>query len=137
MVRTSSSAGASGRQAPASRDESLSRSWRSGFIFFSRHDSIPENFERGVFGLPAHKRDLAQAIEPGTTALFLFDQTFRYLHGVYEATEAPGYDLDPAYLRGTGRAQVGSPFPVQVRFARVFDFKPLAEIKWCHMVTYK
>jgi len=104
--------------------------------------------------LPLHKLDLIHAVEPGTTALFLFDQTYRYLHGVYDAACAPGVDLDPSYLRtSTTRSAAGrggqsgasmpaaasdakSPFPAQVRFGRVHDFKPIAESKFCHLVAY-
>ena len=90
------------------------------------------------------QRDLANRIEPEfsehPTALFLFDQTFRYLHGVYEALEPAGVNLDPLYLRasrgGSAGDGAGSPFPVQVRFRRVFDFPPLPEIKFCHLVSY-
>lgn len=121
----------------------LQRNWRSGFIFFCRHDSFRETFERMVFGLARHKLDLISQVEPGGTAIFLFDQTFRYLHGVYDAASLPGLDLDPNYLRGArgggsaaGGDGNGSPFPAQVRFSRVHDFPPLEEIKFCHLVSY-
>jgi len=42
-------------------------------------------------------------------------QTFRYLHGLYEAVSAPELDLDPTYLRRQASATPGSPFPAQVR----------------------
>lgn len=129
-----------------SADDALARKWRSGFIFFCRHDSFRETFERGVFGLPRHKLDLiSTGVEPGSTALFLFDQTYRYLLGVYDATCAPGVDLDPNYLQATRASgpnaqgstrEGGSPFPAQVRFQRLHDFKPLEESKFCHLVSY-
>ncbi len=120
------------------------RPWRDGFIFFCRHDSFRETFDRRVFGLTRHKMDLLNAIEPGATALFLFDQTFRYMHGVFDATCTPGFDLDAAYLRrgahanfkGVARIEAGSPFPAQVRFTRLHDFPPLEERKFCHLVAY-
>lgn len=119
----------------------INRRWRSGFIFFCRHDSFRETFEKMVFGLARHKLDLISHVEVGSTALFLFDQTFRYLHGVFDAASAPGLDIDPTYLRGTARqaaaaAGPGSPFPAQVRFARLHDFPPLEETKLCHLVSY-
>ena len=90
--------------------------------------------------------DLLCAIEPGATALFLFDQTFRYLHGVFDATCPPALDLDATYLRrtsagqprGGGRGAMAdtSPFPAQVRFRRLHAFAPLEEIKFCHLVSY-
>ena len=125
-----------------SRQEALSKPWRSGFIFFCRHDSFKETFERRIFGLAKHKRDLISQVDPEHTALFLFDQTFRYLHGVFLSSGQPGFDLDPAYLRGrhevpkNGQSDGISPFPVQVRFQKVHDFAPLAESKFCHLVQY-
>jgi len=123
--------------------QALKRSWRSGFIFFCRHDSFRETFERMVFGLARHKLDLISQIDPGGTAIFLFDQTFRYLHGVYDAASPPGLDIDPNYLRNArgGGSAAGidgaiSPFPAQVRVSRVHDFQPLEEKKFCHLVTY-
>ena len=114
-----------------------SRTYRSGFIFFARHDSFKETFDRGIFGLAAHKEDIASHIEPGNTALFLFDMTYRFLHGVYEAVEPAGIDLDPNYLKkGGSGGGGGSPFPVQVRFEKVMDLPPLDEKKFCHLVTY-
>ena len=83
----SQSATGSDEEPLISAEEALTRSWKSGFIFFCRHDSFRETFERRIFGLGAHKRDLVANVDPGTTALFLFDQTFRYIHGVYEAAE--------------------------------------------------
>jgi len=123
----------------------LERRWQSGFIFFCRHDSFRETFERRIFGLTRHKMDLLNSIEPGGTALFLFDQTFRYLHGVYDAASAPGFDLDACYLRrgaaatfkGVARSPLdSSPFPAQVRFTRLHDFPPIEERKFCHLVNY-
>jgi len=166
--------------------QALKRSWRSGFIFFCRHDSFRETFERQtsrdraeemsvhfevlvaqllacllvrghvrldcprphrllrmVFGLARHQLDLISQIDPGGTAIFLFDQTFRYLHGVYDAASPPGLDIDPNYLRNArgGGSAAGidgaiSPFPAQVRVSRVHDFQPLEEKKFCHLVTY-
>ena len=111
-------------------EAALDRGWRGGFVFFCRYDSFRETHERKVFGLAPHKQDLVATVEPGTTALFLFDQTYRYLHGVYEATAEPGIDLDPDYLKGAVKATTaGSPFPVQVRFALVHKFKPLPEVR--------
>ena len=127
-----------GKSAWCDREAVLARIWKSGFVFFCRHDSFRETFERRIFGLATHKRDLVASIEPNTTALFLFDQTFRYLHGVYVSSEPPGMDLDPLYLRGRNDARMGSgsPFPVQVRFEKVHDFAPLAEVKFCHLLSY-
>ena len=119
----------------------MQRPWRDGYIFFCRHDSFRETFDRLVFGSTRHKMKLMSAIEPGATAIFLFDQTFRYLHGVYDATCAAGFDLDPDYLRNSpcnARSDYGpsSPFPAQIRFRRLHDFPPLDERNFCHLVTY-
>ena len=119
------------------RDEALAREWRGGFIFFCRHESFRETMERRVFGLAVHKKDLIAQVSDGT-ALFLFDQTFRYLHGVFKASGPPGVDLDPHYLRkGDGRGAASSPFTVQVRFTKLHDFPPLAEQKFCHLLNYQ
>jgi len=134
-------------------DDALGRQWKGGFIFFCRHDSFKETFEKKVFGLARHKFDLLGAIEPGATALFLFDQTFRYLHGVFEASSPPGLDLDESYLKQVRPGMIPltnggrmanpaavvdhvSPFPAQVCFERLHDFTPLEEIKFCHLVGY-
>ena len=65
------------------------------------------------------------------------------LHGVFDAVSLPGLDLDPQYLRTARSSTVGgsggsggSPFPAQVRFSRLHDFKPLEESKFCHLVSY-
>ena len=63
-------------------EEAIQRKWRSGFIFFCRHDSFRETFDRMVFGLARHKLDLISQVEPGGTAIFLFDQTFRCAHSL-------------------------------------------------------
>jgi hypothetical protein len=118
----------------SSAADASSRRWTSGFIFFCRHDSFRETFERGVFGLAAHKGDHVAQIDERGTALFLFDMTYRYLHGVFEAASAPGHDLDPEYLRKSSSG--GSPFPAQIRFRRLHDYAPLMEVKMCHLVTY-
>jgi hypothetical protein len=58
---------------------------------------------------------------------------------VFDAASPPGLDLEPQYLRkGRNEAPMGScsPFPAQIKFARLHDFAPLEERKFCHLVEY-
>ena len=117
--------------------------WTSGFVFTCRNDTFLENFQHGVFGLPRGKMKLLEDVDPERTALFLFDSSMRFLHGLYEATCLPGFDLQPAYNASRGSpaaagrgAEAGSPFPAQVRFRLVHEFEPLEERKMASVVEY-
>ena len=56
------------------RQQALDRQWKMGFVYTCRHDTLRENFDHGVFGLPVNKMDLLREVEPHNCALFLFDR---------------------------------------------------------------
>jgi len=117
----------------------MSENWQRGFIFTCRSDTFLENFQYGVFGMPAHKLDLLREIEPEECALFLFDSSARYLHGVFESASSPGLNLCPDYLKkrtDLHTSESGSPFPAQVKFRLVHEFEPLSERRFCHALSY-
>ena len=97
---------------------------------------------------------MIERVEPRQTALFLFNYSKRQLHGVFEAPEAGGLNLEPEAWKETGRfapragqsgnvmtnnktAAEESPFPAQVRFNVVHHFPPLPEKLFSHIVRYR
>ena len=57
-----------------------------------------ECFDRNLFGLPPQhmkQHNLAQRIQPGHTRLFLFNDSDKFLHGVFEAIAPPMLNIEP------------------------------------------
>jgi len=126
-----------------------------GLIFGCNNETHDECMSRRLLGLPGHQLKRLHKIRPYETALFLYNYSSRKLFGVFEATAAPGLNLEPDAWRSaaqasnrldvlarnnasrrTGAESGGSPFPAQVRFQVVHEFKPLDERRYKHIVTY-
>ncbi|KAH9550323.1 hypothetical protein CY35_10G065600 [Sphagnum magellanicum] len=101
-----------------------------GFIFVCNNDTMNEDFERHLFGLPQRYQDTVRAIQPGLP-LFLYNYSTRCLHGVFEASSDGGLNLEPGAwenkdTRKNGRQQ-SSRFPAQVRVRWREQRPPLEE----------
>ncbi|KAH8950107.1 hypothetical protein BDL97_10G066900 [Sphagnum fallax] len=101
-----------------------------GFIFVCNNDTMDEDFERHLFGLPQRYQDTVRAIQPGLP-LFLYNYSTRCLHGVFEASSDGGLNLEPGAwenkdTRKSGRQQ-SSRFPAQVRVRWREQKPPLEE----------
>lgn len=91
-----------------------------------------------------------ERIEPGKTALFVFHYSSRELHALYVPTCPGGLNIDKeAYVEIAKKLnhkhqggtlpypEGGSPFPAQVRYKTMFQFTPLQEWQWQHVVEYQ
>ncbi|KAG6541734.1 hypothetical protein Mapa_016746 [Marchantia paleacea] len=102
-----------------------------GFIFVCNNETMGEDFERHLFGLPQRYHDSVKAIQPGLP-LFLYNYTTRCLHGVFEASSDGGLNIEPdawgenKESRKNGRQSV-SRFPAQVRVRWREERPPLEE----------
>ncbi|KAL3681183.1 hypothetical protein R1sor_024139 [Riccia sorocarpa] len=105
-----------------------------GFIFVCNNETMDEDFERHLFGLPQRYHDSVKAIQPGLP-LFLYNYTTRCLHGVFEASSDGGLNIEPDAWgenkdsRKNGRQSV-SRFPAQVRVRMREHRPPLQEEKF-------
>jgi hypothetical protein len=68
------------------------------------------------------------------TPLFLFHITHRTLYGVFEATSQGAENLIPHAFQAVSRSP--NPFPAQVAFRFKYQFLPLPEAKFGHLLTY-
>lgn len=103
-----------------------------------------------LLGFPAsHLGRLVRDVHPFKTPLFLYHYSQKRLYGSFEAVAPAGHNLDPSAWRTAGTARSndamrrkgvsanGSPFPSQVRFQVKYDYPPLPESAFRHIVTYK
>ncbi|KAL2620746.1 hypothetical protein R1flu_000951 [Riccia fluitans] len=110
-----------------------------GFIFVCNNETMDEDFERHLFGLPQRYHDSVKAIQPGLP-LFLYNYTTRCLHGVFEASSDGGLNIEPDAWgenkdsRKNGRQSV-SRFPAQVR-VRMREHRPPLEEERFRPVLY-
>ncbi|XP_076882741.1 DCD domain-containing protein NRP-B-like [Bidens hawaiensis] len=65
-----------------------------GYIFVCNNDTMQENLQRLLFGLPPRYRDSVRQITPGLP-LFLYNYSTHQLHGVFEAASFGGTNIDP------------------------------------------
>ncbi|XP_020674339.2 B2 protein-like, partial [Dendrobium catenatum] len=83
-----------------------------GYIFVCNNDTMQENLERQLFGLPSRYRDSVRAITPGLP-LFLYNYSTHQLYGIFEAASFGGTNIDP--LAWEDKKKSGeSRFPAQV-----------------------
>ncbi|KAH7300294.1 hypothetical protein KP509_24G054900 [Ceratopteris richardii] len=90
----------------------------AGLIFMCDESTKVDCFKYRVFGLPKSRKDLVDMLATGMY-LFLFDAKLKVLHGIYAASSAGGFNLEPKAFGGS--------FPCQVKFHIVKECKPLAE----------
>ncbi|CAK9272135.1 unnamed protein product [Sphagnum jensenii] len=103
-----------------------------GFIFVCNNDTMSEDFERHLFGLPQRYQDTVRAIQPGLP-LFLYNYSTRCLHGVFEASSDGGLNLEPGAweIKDTRKnTRQSSRFPAQVRVRWREERPPLPEEKF-------
>ncbi|KAI0492552.1 hypothetical protein KFK09_026825 [Dendrobium nobile] len=96
-----------------------------GYIFVCNNDTMQENLERQLFGLPSRYRDSVRAITPGLP-LFLYNYSTHQLYGIFEAASFGGTNIDP--LAWEDKKKSGeSRFPAQVRVVTRKLCEPLEE----------
>lgn len=106
--------------------ESLSRNETvGGYIFVCNNDTMQENLNRQLFGLPPRYRDSVRQITPGLP-LFLYNYSTHQLHGVFEAASFGGTNIDPSAWEDK-KNQGESRFPAQVRVTTRNVYEPLEE----------
>nr|XP_043606051.1 B2 protein-like [Erigeron canadensis] len=96
-----------------------------GYIFVCNNDTMQENLQRQLFGLPPRYRDSVRQITPGLP-LFLYNYSTHQLHGVFEAASFGGTNIDPLAWEDK-KNQGESRFPAQVRVLTRNVYEPLEE----------
>jgi len=125
----------------SSRSALNSESYRSntprpfdGFIFACDSHTYSECMSLNIFGGPRKLLSLVSEITPYDTPLFLFHTSERVLYGVFEPTSRGAENIHPwAWARG----EYNSPFPAQVQFRYKYEFYPLPESKFKHLIKYQ
>ncbi|KAK7260694.1 hypothetical protein RIF29_26951 [Crotalaria pallida] len=84
-----------------------------GYIFVCNNETMGENFQKQLFGLPSKYRNSIRAIHPGMP-LFLYNYSTHQLHGIFEAASYGRNNIDPTAWKN--RNYPGeSRFPAQVQ----------------------
>ncbi|KAJ0594325.1 putative DCD domain-containing protein NRP [Helianthus annuus] len=96
-----------------------------GYIFVCNNDTMQENLQRQLFGLPPRYRDSVRQITPGLP-LFLYNYSTHQLHGVFEAASFGGTNIDPSAWEDK-KNPGESRFPAQVRVITRKLAEPLEE----------
>ncbi|KAA8520969.1 hypothetical protein F0562_011642 [Nyssa sinensis] len=96
-----------------------------GYIFVCNNDTMEENLQRQLFGLPPRYRDSVRAITPGLP-LFLYNYSTHQLHGIFEAASFGGTNIDPNAWEDKKNPNE-SRFPAQVRVVTRKVCAPLEE----------
>ncbi|KAI4315548.1 hypothetical protein L6164_028345 [Bauhinia variegata] len=96
-----------------------------GYIFVCNNDTMAENLQRQLFGLPPRYRDSVRAITPGLP-LFLYNYSTHQLHGIFEAASFGGTNIDPSAWEDK-KYPCNSRFPAQVRVITRKVCEPLEE----------
>ncbi|XP_020105952.1 B2 protein-like [Ananas comosus] len=96
-----------------------------GYIFVCNNETMEENLQRQLFGLPPRYRDSVRAITPGLP-LFLYNYSTHQLHGIFEATSFGGTNIDPIAWEDK-KCPGESRFPAQVRVMTRKLCEPLEE----------
>ncbi|OWM85203.1 hypothetical protein CDL15_Pgr027990 [Punica granatum] len=96
-----------------------------GYIFVCNNDTMQENLQRELFGLPPRYRDSVRQITPGLP-LFLYNYSTHQLHGVFEAASFGGSNIDPSAWEDK-KCLGESRFPAQVRVITRKVCEPLEE----------
>ena len=113
-----------------------------GAVFGCTHKTKDECMSRQLLGLPGGHKKMIDGIKPFSTAIFLFNYSKREMYGAFEADEPGGMNIVPAAWREHGSWRNGkggeetSPFPAQVHFRIVYDFPPLPESRFKHIMKY-
>ena len=108
-------------------------SFKDGMMFICSNETYSECMEIKLLGLPKQYLKLVRELNPDKSALFLFNMTERMLHGVFKATDRGSENINPiAWSRNKQHARF-SPFPAQIPFRVVYEFKPLPEASFRHM----
>eukprot|EP01084_Bolivina_argentea_P116556 207081_1 len=107
--------------------------FKDGMMFICSNETYAECVDIKLLGLPKQYLRLVKELNPDKSALFLFNMTERMLHGVFKATGNGEENINPiAWSRNKHNARF-SPFPAQIPFRVVYEFKPLPESSFRHM----
>jgi hypothetical protein len=86
-----------------------------------------------LLGLPRQHLRSVRSLEPFKSLIFLFNISTRFLHGIFEPTGPGGENLNPhAWSRNKGFSR-SSPFPAQIPFGVVKEYKPIPESSFRHL----
>ncbi|XP_042505803.1 B2 protein-like [Macadamia integrifolia] len=96
-----------------------------GYIFVCNNETMQENLQRLLFGLPPRYRDSVRAITPGLP-LFLYNYSTHQLHGIFEAASFGGTNIDPTAWEDK-KCPGESRFPAQVRVVTRKNCDPIEE----------
>ncbi|KAG6471224.1 B2 protein-like [Zingiber officinale] len=96
-----------------------------GYIFVCNNETMPENLQRQLFGLPSRYRDSVRAIKPGLP-LFLYNYSTHQLYGIFEAASFGGSNIDPTAWEDK-KCPGESRFPSQVKVVTRKICDPLEE----------
>ncbi|KAG4909550.1 hypothetical protein JHK82_055580 [Glycine max] len=96
-----------------------------GYIFVCNNDTMAENLQRQLFGLPPRYRDSVRTITPGLP-LFLYNYSTHQLHGIFEAASFGGSNIDPTAWEDK-KCPGESRFPAQVQVITRKVCEPLEE----------
>ncbi|KAG6728835.1 hypothetical protein I3842_02G194000 [Carya illinoinensis] len=101
----------------------LRKSDLGGVIFGCKNNTIEECYSEQLFGLPRPHFSYVKNVSIGLP-LFLFNYSYRKLHGIFEAASQGQLDIRPY-----GWTQDGSdtPFPAQVKIRILMPCHPLLE----------
>jgi len=107
-----------------------------GMMFICSNETYKECLKMKLFGLPRQYLKTVKSLHKNTSALFLFNMVERELYGVYEPTGKGGENIKPnAWVRKKipNSRDRESPFPAQIPFKIIREFKPLPESAFRHM----
>lgn len=116
------------------REEIWWEHYTDGMMFICTKETYDECRELKLLGLPGSHLRLVKGLRAQTSALFLFNVSDRYCHGVFEAVSPGQKNIVPnAWARNQEFNR--SRFPAQVQFKIAFEFEPLPESAFRHLFT--
>jgi len=108
--------------------------YTDGMMFICTKETYEECRELSLLGLPGSHLRLVKTLKSHHSALFLFNVSDRYCHGVFEAVSPGQKNIVPtAWARNQEYNR--SRFPAQVQFKIAYEFDPLPESAFRHLFS--